>query len=188
MLEAIKLLNPCSVSTHASLSHGEGHYPRVFCSRRRGPVGAVADRPILAAACGLTVPPRRYEAECVRMKPMTAATPTGLQWRSERSPTRCGERVSCPRARPATSETSAFVNQNRKDLGGEPICREPEASAGAYWARRKRLPSPRAACAEVFSVRSAACTARCFGSAASPRCGKISLEGLDCVTSLPQSR
>lgn len=39
---------------------------------------------------------------------------------------------------------SAFIDQNRSCFGVEPICRELEVSASAYWARRTRPPSPRA--------------------------------------------
>ena len=39
---------------------------------------------------------------------------------------------------------SAFIDQNRARFGVEPICREFEVSASAYWARKTRPPSPRA--------------------------------------------
>jgi hypothetical protein len=39
---------------------------------------------------------------------------------------------------------SAFVDQTRARFGVEPICPELEVSASAYWARRRRRPSPRA--------------------------------------------
>jgi len=39
---------------------------------------------------------------------------------------------------------SAFIDQHRARLGVEPICRELEVSASAYWARRTRPPSARA--------------------------------------------
>ena len=55
-----------------------------------------------------------------------------------------GERVFRPRTRPAPSEVSAFVDQNRERFGVEPICRDLEVSASAYWARRRRPPSSRA--------------------------------------------
>ena len=38
---------------------------------------------------------------------------------------------------------SAFIDQNRSRFGVEPICRELEVSASAYWERRTRPPSPR---------------------------------------------
>ncbi len=40
---------------------------------------------------------------------------------------------------------SAFIDENRARFGVEPICRELEVSASAYWARRVRPPSLRAA-------------------------------------------
>jgi hypothetical protein len=36
--------------------------------------------------------------------------------------TESGERVFCPRTRPAPSEVSAFVDANRERLGVEPVC------------------------------------------------------------------
>jgi putative transposase len=39
---------------------------------------------------------------------------------------------------------SAFIDHNRARFGVEPICRELEVSASAYWARKARPPSPRA--------------------------------------------
>jgi len=39
---------------------------------------------------------------------------------------------------------SAFIDHNRARFGVEPICRELEVSASAYWARKTRPPSPRA--------------------------------------------
>lgn len=39
---------------------------------------------------------------------------------------------------------SAFIDQNRACFGVEPICRELEVSASAYWARKTKSPSPRA--------------------------------------------
>ncbi len=38
---------------------------------------------------------------------------------------------------------SAFIDQNRSRFGVEPICRELEVSASAYWARRTTPPSLR---------------------------------------------
>jgi len=38
---------------------------------------------------------------------------------------------------------SAFIDEQRERFGVEPICREIEASASAYWARRTRVPSAR---------------------------------------------
>jgi transposase-like protein len=55
-----------------------------------------------------------------------------------------GECVFRPRTRPAPSEVSAFVDGYRERFGVEPICREIEASASAYRARRVRPPSARA--------------------------------------------
>ena len=39
---------------------------------------------------------------------------------------------------------SAFINEHRVRFGVEPICREIEVSASAYWARKTRPPSLRA--------------------------------------------
>ena len=39
---------------------------------------------------------------------------------------------------------SAFIDQHRGRFGVEPICREIEVSASAYWARKTRPPSQRA--------------------------------------------
>ena len=39
---------------------------------------------------------------------------------------------------------SAFIDQHRACFGVEPICREIEVSASAYWARKTKLPSLRA--------------------------------------------
>jgi putative transposase len=39
---------------------------------------------------------------------------------------------------------SAFIDAHRARFGVEPICREIEVSASAYWARKTRPPSARA--------------------------------------------
>jgi len=39
---------------------------------------------------------------------------------------------------------SAFIDQHRSHFGVEPICRELDVSASAYWSRKTRPPSPRA--------------------------------------------
>ena len=55
-----------------------------------------------------------------------------------------GECVFRPRARPAPSEVSRFIDAHRDRVGVEPICRELEVSASAYRARQSRPPSDRA--------------------------------------------
>lgn len=55
-----------------------------------------------------------------------------------------GECFFRPRTRPAPSKVSAFIDGCRDRFGVEPICREIEASASAYRARRIRPPSARA--------------------------------------------
>jgi len=45
---------------------------------------------------------------------------------------------------------SAFIDQHRVRFGVEPICRELEVSASAYWARKTRLPSLRTVCDEFL--------------------------------------
>jgi putative transposase len=58
---------------------------------------------------------------------------------------------------------SGFIDQNRTRLGVEPICRELEVSASAYWARRTRPPSLRSVRDSVLLGKIRRAHAKSFG-------------------------
>ncbi|MCE5192072.1 MAG: transposase [Actinomycetia bacterium] len=125
-------------------------YPPESCERAIR-ISGESDRPITQVARDLGIHPETLRV-WVRQDEADDGRARGAFRTAQREPRPAApqrdpesrERVFRPRTRPAPSEVSAFVDTHRDPVGVEPMCREVEASASAYRARRTRPPSARA--------------------------------------------